>query len=180
MRETPTRAIRFAHLGWCLAVASVGCAYADPGSPTDGGAVSSDGAPARLDAALADGGPGGAQDRDAAILDAGVPQDASVPVDAGPPPPACPRARITTASGLSLNVRPEPSTTRAAVASLPSGYIVDVVDMVRGEAIDGEDLWFEIASPLGDGFVFATYAECTEDERPADDGSYVSPRLTPS
>lgn len=137
----------------------------------DGGTMVRDGA----DGATASD--AGLADRDAGErMDAGGPDAGPLPpTDAGPPPPACPRVRVTTAPGETLNVRPAPSTAMAPVASLPSGTVVTVVAMVSGEAIDGVDLWYEITSPLGDGFVFSGFAACTEDEIPVDDGGFSLP-----
>ena len=116
----------------------------------------------------ADTGPG-------ASPDAGVPPDAAVPADGGPLPPACPRIRVTTVAPEVLNIRPTPSTAMAPIGALPTGMIVEVVAQVRGEAIGGNDLWFEIVSPRGDGFVFSAFAECTEDEIPAGPEGYLVP-----
>lgn len=137
------------------------------GDLADGG-IASDVGP--LDAG-ADAGPrdGGAD----AGTDVGTDSGTDVGVDAGPATP-CPRARVTT-PGETLNVRPAPNTSMAPTASLPDGYIVDVVDMVRGEEIGGVDLWFQIGSPAGDGFVFSTFVTCTEEMRPMDDGAYYAP-----
>lgn len=147
-----------------------------PPSPDDASLVDAGAVDGQSDATLnsdsspgsdagSDGGPVGA--------DAGT-RDTGVEVDAGPPPPSCPRARVNT-PGEVLNVRPDPSTGSPPVGTLPHAYLVEVVAMVRGQAIDGADLWFEIASPIASGFVFATFAECTDDEIPADDGNYYMP-----
>ena len=146
--------------------------------PDDGGAVDG-GTDSRviMDASHLDAGAADVGSTDAGVdtgpMDGSV--DASVPMlDAGPPPPSCPRARVI-APGDVLNVRPDPSTDRAPLGALPDGYLVEVVDMVRGESIGGEDLWFEITSPIASGFVFAAFTMCTEDEIPADDGNYYVP-----
>jgi murein DD-endopeptidase MepM/ murein hydrolase activator NlpD len=113
-----------------------------------------------------DGGPG--DDAAAAADDAGV---IGMP-DAAPPAAPCPRIRVVT-PGEVLNIRPTPSTTMAAIGTLPDGAIVEVVSMVHGESIGGVDLWFEIRSRYGNGFVVSTFATCTEDEIPVDTGYYV-------
>lgn len=107
-------------------------------------------------------------------LDAGAGTDAAVAVDAGPPPPPCPRARVNT-PGEVLNVRPDASTSNAPVGTLPHGYLVEVVAMVRGQNIGGVDLWFQVASPIARGFVLSSFANCTDDEIPEDDGLYYMP-----
>ena len=78
----------------------------------------------------------------------------------------CPRVRVTVGAGLTLNVRPDPSTANAPVGSLADGALVDVVAEVMGEVIDGNDLWYEIDSGFVQGFVFSGFAECSLDEPP--------------
>jgi hypothetical protein len=107
-------------------------------------------------------------------LDGGPADSGMATVDSGLPMVSCPRARVATPAEV-LNVRPEPSTSGTPIGTLPHGYLVDVLGMVRGEAIDGVDLWFEVDSFLGRGFIFSAFAMCTEDERPADDGNYYLP-----
>ncbi|MFT5355888.1 MAG: hypothetical protein ACI9KE_003108 [Polyangiales bacterium] len=146
-----------------------GDASFDDAGAVDGEADTASG----LDSGQADGG------ADVGVMDAATPMDAAAPMDAAmdagpPPPPPCPRARVNT-PGETLNVRPDASTGSSPVGSLPHGYLVEVVAMVRGQTIDGADLWFEISSPIARGFVFATFVECTEDELPADDGNYYMP-----
>jgi hypothetical protein len=83
-----------------------------------------------------------------------------------PIPPDCPRVKVTVMSGNTLNVRPEPSTAGEPVGALPSGAIADVLGLVHGEQVDGDDLWFEIAKDDISGFVLAAYVECTTEEPP--------------
>lgn len=78
----------------------------------------------------------------------------------------CPRAQVNVAEGLTLNVRPDPSTENPPVGALANGTIVDVLDEVVGESIEGEDLWYEIDSGAIQGFVLSTFATCTLDEPP--------------
>ena len=118
-------------------------------------------------------------DEDAAFVESDAaltPPDAFVPEmpDAYTPPAMpCPRVRVNT-PGEALNVRPTPSTSMPVVGVLPHGALVDVVGMVRGEAIGGVDLWYEIRSSVANGFVFSSFAVCTTDEPPAD-GGYFTP-----
>jgi murein DD-endopeptidase MepM/ murein hydrolase activator NlpD len=148
----------------CLAVVLlVACGeptLRDPGY--DAGEVRDDAGP-DLDAGTPDESDAGI---DAATPDAGPP-------DAGPPAPACPRIRVTTVAPEVLNIRPAPSTAMAPIGTLPSGMIVEVVSMVHGESIGGVDLWFQIVSPRGDGYVFSSFAACTEDEIPVVEGYLV-------
>ncbi len=78
----------------------------------------------------------------------------------------CPRARVVVGVGLTLNVRPDPSTVNPPVASLANGALVDVLDEVVGETIDGSDLWYEIDTGSVQGFIFSGLAECTLEEAP--------------
>jgi len=65
-----------------------------------------------------------------------------------------------------LNVRSTPSTELGPIGSLPNNSIVDVIEEVEGETIDGTNLWFHIATDTLDGYVFGGFAECTLDEPP--------------
>ncbi len=78
----------------------------------------------------------------------------------------CPRVRVVVGAGLTLNVRPDPSTANPSIASLADGALVDVLDEVAGESIDGDDLWYEIDTGSVQGFIFSGFAECTLDEPP--------------
>jgi hypothetical protein len=104
-----------------------------------------------------DGGSGSSDDAAATVgsdeTSSGDPNDSS-----------CPRVRVTVSSDTVLNVRPAPSTDGEPVAKLPSGTVVEVVDLVHGQWVGESDLWFEIVFGEGTGFVFASYAECTFDE----------------
>jgi hypothetical protein len=77
-------------------------------------------------------------------------------------------------SGTPLNVRSDPSTANSPVGTLQSGQIVDRVATVMGEAIDGNDVWYEITAPYVSGFIFSGFAECTLDFPPEPpDGFYL-------
>jgi len=87
---------------------------------------------------------------------------------------SCPRVVVKVAAGDTLNVRPTPATDQAPVGKLANGAIVDVLAQVKGEAIDGNDLWFQIAAPSLTGYIFSAFAACTLEEAPvAPDGYYV-------
>jgi hypothetical protein len=81
-------------------------------------------------------------------------------------PSDCPRVRVIVGSGEVLNVRPTPSTAQDPIGSLPNNSIVDVIEEVMGQAIDGNDVWFHIATETLDGYVFSGFAECTLEEPP--------------
>lgn len=83
----------------------------------------------------------------------------------------CPWAEIDVAPGESLNVRPDPSTANAPIGSLSSGTIVEVIDEVAGESIDGQDLWYEVSTGALEGFIFAAFAVCSLDEPPEIDSN---------
>ncbi len=83
----------------------------------------------------------------------------------------CPRLRVLVPDGQVLNVRPDPSTQSPPVATLAKGAIVDVVAKVKGEALEGNDAWFEIAAPMG--FVWSGLVECTTDEPPPPTGFWL-------
>ncbi len=84
----------------------------------------------------------------------------------GEPADLCPRVRISVAAGSALNVRPTPSTELDPVGSLPNNAVVDVLDEVVGESIDGVALWYEVAAPNVTGFILSAFASCTQDEAP--------------
>ncbi|MCB9617354.1 MAG: M23 family metallopeptidase [Sandaracinus sp.] len=116
-------------------------------------------------------------ERDADLPDAFVPADdggtdADVPVDGGP---ACPRVRVDVEEGMVLNVRPSPSTAMERVGALPRGYVAEVVDTVEGEDVGGVTRWYEIASPLADGFVHGSFVVCTEEPATPEPEGYFTP-----
>jgi murein DD-endopeptidase MepM/ murein hydrolase activator NlpD len=87
----------------------------------------------------------------------------------------CPRLRVISPDEV-LNVRPDPSTANAAVATLTHGTIVDRLADVDGEPVDGNPLWREIQSGDVHGFVSDVFVECTLDEPPdlqPPDGFYI-------
>ena len=90
----------------------------------------------------------------------------------GEPFDPCPRVR-TVVPGDVLNVRPTPSTAMAAIGTLPDGVIVDVLAIVQGELIDGDDTWYQIDGNWPAGYVFGGFVECTQDEPPANDGFFL-------
>jgi hypothetical protein len=78
----------------------------------------------------------------------------------------CPRVQIEVGGGLTLNVRPDPSTTNEPIGSLVNGSIVDMLGEEIGENIDGVDVWYHIATDAVDGYVLSTFATCTFEEPP--------------
>jgi murein DD-endopeptidase MepM/ murein hydrolase activator NlpD len=156
-----------------LSMGGLGCGFAPPSSEApaqladdtdDAGGASDDDDDGASDGGSRPGGTGSASD-DAASFD-----------DSGPGPGDdettggvandCPRARVLVSAGNSLNVRPTPSTAMESVGSLPNHSIVDVLEVVTGESIDGNDQWFWIATAELEGYIFGAFAECTFDEPP--------------
>ncbi len=78
----------------------------------------------------------------------------------------CPRVRVTVGVGLTLNVRPDPSTVNPPIGSLADGALVDVIGQALGESIDGEDLWYEIDNGVVQGFVLSSFVTCTTEDPP--------------
>lgn len=87
----------------------------------------------------------------------------------------CPRIRVEVPPDEPLNVRPDPSTGGAPIGALPNGTIVEVIEEVVGEAIEGDTQWFHIAFGDGDGYVSGVFAACTLDEPPAPPDGYYLP-----
>ena len=73
-----------------------------------------------------------------------------------------PQVRVVGTGGEALNIRPDPSTANAAVGSLAAGAIVDVVDVVTGQDVNGDDTWYEIDDGTRTGFVAGAFAECRD------------------
>lgn len=86
----------------------------------------------------------------------------------GEPFDPCPRVRVTVVPPDTLNVRPEPSTAMDPIGKLTAGMIVDVLEIVMGEEIDGNSTWYKIQGPNIVGYVFGGFVECTQDEVPQD------------
>jgi len=87
----------------------------------------------------------------------------------------CPRVRVELAPGEVLNVRPAPTTDNDPLGTLPAGAIVDVVERVFGEELDGNDEWFEIAGLGLEGFVWSGLVQCTLDEPPEPPDGFLLP-----
>ncbi len=100
--------------------------------------------------------------------EAGEASDSDDPSDTSEPPADCPRVRVTVPPGEGLNVRPSPSTAMAPLGTLGSGAIVDVLEVVTGEVVEGNDVWYRISGPTIEGYVWSGFIECTLDEPPTD------------
>lgn len=154
--------------GVCMALvlATAGCGSDDDfGPPFDPQASSS-----------GDASPSGSTDPGdpSAVADSSGGSDPSADTTGSPPSEDsstgetsdCPRVRVMVAAGEVLNVRPTPSTEQEPIGTLPNNAIVDVIEQVEGELIDGSSSWFHIATDTLEGFVFGGFAACTFDEPP--------------
>jgi hypothetical protein len=92
----------------------------------------------------------------------------------GEPLDPCPKIRVVT-SGDVLNVRPTPSTAMAVIGTLPDGAVVDVLAIVQGENIDGNDTWYQVPGDWPEGYVFGGFVECIPEEPPLDEDGFFLP-----
>ena len=80
---------------------------------------------------------------------------------AGEPPATtatCTRVRVTGAD--TLNVRPDPNTSRAPVAVLTGGQVVNRTASVTGSVVRGTDVWYAINTSGIAGYISSSYAVC--------------------
>lgn len=85
-------------------------------------------------------------------------------LDDSTPPPAvdeCPRLEVF-GTGGTLNVRQDPSTSRAAIGRLDDGSVVDRLETVTGEEIEGNTTWHRITDGQVTGYVTDVYVRCTQ------------------
>ncbi|PCC69007.1 Peptidase family M23 [Nannocystis exedens] len=92
----------------------------------------------------------------------------------GEPLDPCPQIRVVTPNDV-LNVRPTPSTAMAAIGTVTNGSVHDVLAIVQGENIDGEDTWYRIDGPWPEGYVFGSFVECIPEQRPPDEDGFFLP-----
>ncbi|MEJ7735728.1 MAG: peptidoglycan DD-metalloendopeptidase family protein [Polyangiaceae bacterium] len=78
----------------------------------------------------------------------------------------CPRVKVSVALGASLNVRPDPTTLQDPVGSLPNNSIVDVLEIVDGETVEGNTTWYRIGTDALEGYISAHFATCTMEQPP--------------
>jgi hypothetical protein len=82
---------------------------------------------------------------------------------------ACSHVQVVDTGGASVNVRPTASTSQAPVGVLQIGDVVDVLDVVSGQAIEGVGTtatttsWARIAGADIEGFVSAAFLTCAVD-----------------
>lgn len=84
----------------------------------------------------------------------------------GTPTDSCPSVRIDVGVGSSLNLRPSPSTEQAPIIGLPHDLVVERIADVAGESIEGNELWYEVDTPIASGFISSVFATCTTDQAP--------------
>ena len=170
-----------------IAVLFGGCSAYDPPATSGGGAGTGAGA-ATASSGGADGASAGSVATDAGragSAGAGVTPPSSTggtqSMSAGGseagsgPTNDCPRAHVQVVDTGPLNVRPDPSTQNAPVGTLPNGAIVDVVEQVTGESIDGNDVWFSITRGALSGYISSTFASCTTELPPEPPEGYFAP-----
>lgn len=90
-------------------------------------------------------------------------------------PRDCPRVVVDVPDGEVLNVRPLPSTEKAPIGTLDDGAIVDALELVDGEVIQGNPEWFAIDYEGELGYVSAVFATCTLDEPPEPPAGFYIP-----
>lgn len=108
--------------------------------------------------------PGTITEEEPPVEEPGDPGDPGEPGEPGPTGPAtippaddCVQVRVTGTGGVTLNIRPDPSTAGAPVGSLAPGEIVDVVAVVpEGQDVNGTTTWYEIEQ----GFISGAFAAC--------------------
>lgn len=81
-------------------------------------------------------------------------------------PVGCEQVRVVNTGGVTLNVRPDPSTAHAPVGTLSPGAIVDVIDVVDGQDVNGVTTWYEIDDGSRTGFISGAYTACVDPNAP--------------
>jgi murein DD-endopeptidase MepM/ murein hydrolase activator NlpD len=74
--------------------------------------------------------------------------------------------KVAVPPGEVLNVRPDASTAGEPVGSLPNNAIVDVLEIVQGQTVEGNDTWYRVAYVDLEGYVSGAFALCTLEEQP--------------
>jgi GH25 family lysozyme M1 (1,4-beta-N-acetylmuramidase) len=83
-------------------------------------------------------------------------------LDDSTPPPApdtCARLKVTGTNGT-LNIRPQPNTQLAAIGTVDEGDVIDRLDTVTGQAIQGNTTWHKITDGTVTGFVTDVFVTC--------------------
>ena len=90
------------------------------------------------------------------VIDALLVKPAAATVTA-PAAPTCTQVRV---GSNSLNVRPDPNTSRGAVGVLAAGSVVTRTGSVSGQVVRGTDVWYAISAPGVAGYISGAYATC--------------------
>lgn len=73
----------------------------------------------------------------------------------------CLQVRVADTGGVTLNVRPDPSTALPPIGALAVGAVVDVLAVApAGQEINGDTTWYEIDDGDISGFVSGAFAVC--------------------
>ncbi|MCC7111994.1 MAG: SH3 domain-containing protein [Deltaproteobacteria bacterium] len=81
--------------------------------------------------------------------------------DSAPPADDCPRVQVY-GTGSYVNVRPAANTSRAAIGRLEDGDIVDRLDTVTGQSVEGNSTWYRVTDGQVTGYITAAYARCVQ------------------
>jgi hypothetical protein len=78
-----------------------------------------------------------------------------------PPPPTASCTQVRIDGATSLNVRPDPNTSRAPVAVVAGGDVLTRTGSVNGQTVRGTAVWYAITTPAGvSGYISSSYAVC--------------------
>ncbi|MDP2343043.1 MAG: M23 family metallopeptidase [Deltaproteobacteria bacterium] len=95
-----------------------------------------------------------------------TPEPEPVP-DTRAPDADCLEVRVVNTGGVTLNVRPDPSTDGTRRGQLEPNAVVDVLGVVDdGEIVNGTRVWFEIDDGALTGFISGAFAVCVDPNAP--------------
>lgn len=92
-----------------------------------------------------------------------LPSTTTTPPTTTPPtttPPAASCSRVQVVNADSLNVRPDPNTSRAAVGVLTGGDVVGRLATVAGQDVRGTTSWYLVEKPGLRGYISSAFASC--------------------
>ncbi len=90
--------------------------------------------------------------------------DGSSSSSTGAPVVTCAMVRIVVAPGAALNLRPDASTSQEPVGTLYNADIVEVLEEIDGEPIEGDTTWLHVASDAQEGYIAQAHTSCAVDE----------------
>ncbi len=82
----------------------------------------------------------------------------------GGPMLACASVRIMVAPGAGLNLRSDASTTQDPVGTLNNADVVDVLEEVDGQPVEGNPTWLHIVSADQQGYIAQAHTSCAVEE----------------